>query len=47
MVTHIVPFDPKQLQEAFEASLGGKNNVGKVVVLVAASNLSGAATTRK
>ena len=32
VVTQIVPFDPQQLQEAFEAFLGGKNNVGKVVV---------------
>ncbi len=32
MVTQIVPFGPRQLQEAFEAFLNGVNNVGKVVV---------------
>jgi NADPH2:quinone reductase len=32
VVTQIVPFGPQQLQEAFEAFLGGSNNVGKIVV---------------
>ena len=32
MVTQTVPFEPESLQAAFEAFLGGINNVGKVVV---------------
>ncbi|MGO8694107.1 MAG: quinone oxidoreductase family protein [Rectinemataceae bacterium] len=32
VVTQIVPFAPEPLQEAFEAFLGGINNVGKIVV---------------
>lgn len=32
IVTQIVPFAPRPLQEAFEAFLSGVNNVGKVIV---------------
>lgn len=32
VVTQIVPFDPHQLQEAFDAFLEGSNNVGEIVV---------------
>ena len=31
-VTQIVPFGPRDLQEAFDAFLGGSNNLGKVIV---------------